>query len=78
MVDGMGGTIKPKDGAASRIVDFDAAYADRLALILRAGDHLLVFGREADFEGALKKLRVDRPDNWEAPPPGFQWPWSKT
>eukprot|EP00614_Pseudopedinella_elastica_P008278 CAMPEP_0172587586 /NCGR_PEP_ID=MMETSP1068-20121228/6612_1 /TAXON_ID=35684 /ORGANISM="Pseudopedinella elastica, Strain CCMP716" /LENGTH=287 /DNA_ID=CAMNT_0013382651 /DNA_START=192 /DNA_END=1055 /DNA_ORIENTATION=+ len=79
MVDGNGGVIKAPDGSERRKVPLTAAYASPgEALCLQAGDGgLLVFAAEADLDGALKALRVDRPEDWDEPKEPFKLPWQK-
>jgi hypothetical protein len=85
MVDGNGGVIKASDGSDQRTVRFNGGYVNNKCLVLTAQStnidprHVLVLTRESDMEGELKKLRVDRPADWDIPKPApqFKFPWSK-
>lgn len=83
MIDGNGGVIQAKDGGTQRVVRFEGAYVNDKCLVLtaassREAQDVLVFTREADLDGELKKLRVDRPPDWDVPkaPTPFKFPWS--
>lgn len=91
MIDGNGGVIKAKDGSTRRKVSFreaillpgqgNANEGATLTLVPDEGTGTsLVFKLEPDLDGALKDLRVDRPDDWnepKEPSPALKFPWDK-
>lgn len=80
MIDGNGGVIKAPGGESTRQVTFRAFVAAG-CLVLRPGGPgvFLIFTREPDLDAALKRLRVDRPADWDtqAPKNPFKLPWQK-
>ena len=95
MIDGNGGTIKAPDGSDRRKVNFDVNCVGETGIVFTQKEKatpssasstplILVFKRVDDLEEEFKRLRVDRPDDWDEPKENTgpsislpKMPWSK-
>ena len=62
MTDGLGKTLKAKDGSNKRIVDLNVKYAGEQVLLAACGESVLVFGKVQSIKAELIRLRVLKPN----------------